>query len=72
MLIQNSIFEDDSETIINALRLESFMHSSFSHIISDVLSSTSSLQSFFFFPHTCRQDNSITNALSREQMSHHL
>ena len=44
--LRSSIFKGDSTTSISALRGRTFLHSSSGHLIKDILSSTSSLQSF--------------------------
>ena len=44
--LRSSIFKGDSTTSISALRGRTFLHSSSGHLIKDILSLTSSLQSF--------------------------
>lgn len=53
-----SCFEGDSEMSINTIRLGVMLQPSFGHIVKDVLSSASSLQSFSF-SHTYKQDNAL-------------
>ena len=61
---RSSIFQGDSEVSINALRQNSFLNSSFGHIVKDTLSLVSSLRSFSF-THTYRQGNALTHALDQ-------
>lgn len=63
---QTSIFEGDFETIINAIQQQNLLHSSFGHIIREVLSSTSSFQGFSF-AHICRQGNGFADALAKRE-----
>ena len=62
--ISNSIFEGDSKISINALRKGQLLHSSFGHIIRDILLSTNSLQSFSF-SHIYKQGHALAYALSK-------
>ena len=62
--ISNSIFEGDSKISINALRKGQLLHSSFGHIIRDILFSTNSLQSFSF-SHIYKQGHALAYALSK-------
>ena len=63
MGFQNSIFEGDSEFIINSLWGKGSVNSQDGHIVQDILSYANSLQSFSF-SHVNRQGNAIAHALA--------
>lgn len=62
--LHSSIFEGDSAISINALRSNNLPQSSFGHIVKDILSSVSSLQSFSF-SYTLRQGNVLAHVLTK-------
>lgn len=46
--ISHSIFEGDSQHVINTLHSSDTSHSSFSHLIKDIIFLASSLQNYYF------------------------
>ena len=60
----SSIFEGDSETSILAITNQCFHHPVVGHLVRDIISLASSLQSFSFV-HTRRQGNGLAHALAQ-------
>ncbi|KAL0005237.1 hypothetical protein SO802_012798 [Lithocarpus litseifolius] len=61
---KNSIFEGDSETVINSLRNGDRLKSFIGHLVQDTLSDVNSLRSWSFF-HIGRQDNAVAHVLAK-------
>ena len=62
--LRNVVFEDDSESSIQAISTRLLSHPSCGHIIHDSLLFARSFQSFSF-SHVCRQGNALADALAK-------